>query len=108
MELGGKKLYAVQVGSDLHIFDDSNAKAIRKKIEAALRRGHTAIHTSEGGWTEWIEADPIVDPTKAGSAAYQWDASGNRVQCRRTHCVCRDGVVDRTVLGTSYRDPTNL
>jgi hypothetical protein len=105
MELtDAKKLHAVQVGDTLHIFDDENAPALRKKIEAAMRRGHAAVHVSEGGWSEWYDVVAITDTAKDGSTVYTWDAGGDRVKCDRYHCILRDGEVTRTHIGTSYRD----
>lgn len=105
MELGGKKLHAVQVGGTLHIFDDTNAPAIRKRIEAALNQGKSATYLDNGARrTEWIDVAPIVDLEKEGSARYEWDATGEKVKCRRTRCVSRDGVVEKTELSTSFRN----
>jgi len=91
---------SVQIGGQLHVHVGSDTfGALDAKIAAALRRGDTV---TENGESVWIEAEPVYDRTKSGSAAYTW--KGERVKIELTrHTRKADGSVTRTPAGFAWR-----
>jgi hypothetical protein len=56
---------------------DPGCENTTRKVEAALKAGHTVI---TGATKVWRTTSPLFNHEKSGSAAYEWHSDGNR--CR--------------------------
>jgi len=86
----------------IYLCDDENLAAITAKAEKAMKAGATV--TWQDGRQQWINDDILFDSSKNGSAAFQWDRSGNRVKHER-FLVTRtpDGQIRTEAVGTVFK-----
>lgn len=65
---------------EIVLFSDEDKAEVERKVNHALGRGKTVTRAGKRLWRRDI---PICDSAKAGSEAYTWDRSGNKILCRR-------------------------
>lgn len=98
-------IHTARVGDTLYIYDAETADVVHAEIS---RRMHAegVSRVDRDGTREFCVDEVVFDPTKAGagSAAYQWDRSGNRCKHERVrYRVTKDGATTRTVEKIVYR-----
>jgi len=92
---------SARIGDTLYIYDETTEATVKRKI---VPNGHGA--TFRDGSSEWIVDEAIVDLSKAGSAIYVWDRSGNKVKHKRCrYKKDKAGNVTRTIVRTLYKVP---
>lgn len=103
-EESGKKINirTVVIGTTLYICDDETIPRIAKKANAAVERGLAV--TWEDGSKEWVTYDPIWNKDKEGSAQFNWDKTGNKIEVVRKRHVAKAGTITVTVTGTKFID----
>ena len=87
--------------AELIITDEEMLETVIAKADKAMLNGKTI--TWHDGRTEWIEDEIIFDPTKDGSYAFTWDASGNRVKYERVRYTKIGDEVTKETLRTVFK-----
>jgi len=99
------KISSMQAGGTMHVYlgnGEEIEKAKTEDIKKAHKKGQATI---TDGIKSWITHNVIYDASKEGSAAYTWDASGNKVKNKKILVtIDADGKRTEELLGTVFKN----
>ena len=103
--LADAKTVSVKIGDTLQVYigdSDDLTASMDKDIAKGLKAGKLI---QRDGTKQWIDDSPITDTNKAGSDAYTWDKSGNKIKHNRTLVTMdADGNKTDKIIGTVYKN----
>jgi hypothetical protein len=90
--------------TEVIIFAEETRRRVEKKLQAALRAGHTIV--LEDKREQWYDDNPLYDTSKQGTDCYTWNEAGDKVLTERTLVVrFPDGREERQMLRRIWAPP---